>query len=134
MGRSVDAIRNFTIQNKMDGSGDHEVILSDTDHEETSWTYSSVSNVYDFFEKAGMDTITAQTLLPQYSEGIVFDLLLEEQEINFLKNLTPPSICLELMEKYELLKKAKENEPNMEFKMEWLKDKWSRGFYVFIND
>lgn len=79
MGRSVDAIRNFTIQNKMDGSGDHEVILSDTDHEETSWTYSSVSNVYDFFEKAGMDTITVQTLLPQYSEGIVFDLLLEEQ-------------------------------------------------------
>ncbi|MED0993541.1 hypothetical protein [Bacillus nitratireducens] len=102
------------------------------EYQSTSWTYLSLSYLQDFLESTGLSRDTILELLPINFKGIVWGFL-ENEDIKFIHTLTSPNRCLEILEEYKLMEVAVTYEPNMEFKLRWLKDRWEKGYYVFAN-
>ncbi|MRB61559.1 hypothetical protein GH880_29285 [Bacillus thuringiensis] len=46
---------------------------------------------------------------------------------------TSPNRCLELVETHKLMERTHEYVPNMKDELQWLKDRWEKGFYIFVN-
>ncbi|MEX0135208.1 hypothetical protein MRBLBA71_001803 [Bacillus nitratireducens] len=124
----IEAIRHT----ECSGTNSDKNLNLGEEYQSTSWTYSSLSYLQDFLESSGLSGDTILELLPINFKGIVWGFL-ENEDIKFIHTLTSPNRCLEILEEYKLMEVAVTYEPNMEFKLRWLKDRWEKGYYVFAN-
>lgn len=124
----IEAIRHT----ECSGTNSNRNLDLGEEYQSTSWTYLSLSYLQDFLESSGLNRDMILELLPINFKGIVWDFL-ENEDIKFIRTLTSPNRCLEILEEYKLMEVAVTYEPNMEFKLRWLKDRWEKGYYVFAN-
>lgn len=126
---SIEAIRNFLIQ---DTECYREMIIQENDYDNTKWNYTTFIDMNNYLKKTDMDQETVQEFLSVSFEGISFGSV-TERGMTFIHSLTSPKRCLELIETYNLMERTNEYIPNMKNQLQWLKDRWEKGFYIFIN-
>ncbi|MFJ8119965.1 hypothetical protein [Bacillus mycoides] len=126
---SIDAIRNFLIQ---DMESYREMILQENDYDNMKWSYTTFIDMNNYLKKTNMDQEEIQELLSVSREGISFGSV-TTPDMLFIHSLTSPNRCLELVETYKLMERTNEYFPNMKEELQWLKDQWEKGFYIFVN-
>ncbi|PHD05848.1 hypothetical protein COF54_16450 [Bacillus toyonensis] len=126
---SIDAIRNFLIH---DMESYREMLLQENDYDNMKWSYTTFIDMNNYLKKTNMDQEEIQELLSVSREGISFDSV-TKRDMLFIHSLTSPNRCLELVETYKLMERTNEYVPNMKKELQWLKDRWEKGFYIFVN-
>ncbi|MGU9546067.1 hypothetical protein [Bacillus cereus] len=126
---SIDAIRNFLIQ---DMESYHEMILQENDYDNMKWSYTTFIDMNNYLKKTNMNQKEIQELLSLSRKGISFGSV-TTRDMFFIHSLTSPNRCLELVETYKLMERTNEYVPNMNEELQWLKDRWEKGFYIFVN-
>ncbi|KFM95229.1 hypothetical protein D0U04_27455 [Bacillus clarus] len=124
----IEAIKNTEVN----GTDIYKNLNIGEGYQSTSWTYLSLSYLQDFFESSGLSRDTILELLPISFKGIIWNFL-EDEDVEFIRALTNPKRCLEILEEFSLMEAAVTYEPSMEFKLGWLKERWEKGYYVFAN-
>ncbi|MGX5575912.1 hypothetical protein [Bacillus toyonensis] len=126
---SIDAIRNFSIQ---DMESYREMLLQENDYDSMKWCYTTFIDMNNYLKKTNMNQEEIQELLSVSREGISFGSVTKRGML-FIHSLTNPRRCLELVETYKLMERTHEHVPNMKAELQWLKDRWEKGFYIFVN-
>lgn len=124
----IEAIRNI----EFNGTEQYAILPHRNGFQSAMWTHLSLSHLQNFLESSGLSREGVLELLPVNFKGIIWERL-EEEDIDFIRRLTSPDRCLEILEKFNLIEEAASYEPNMEYKLKWLKERWQKGFYVFAN-
>ncbi|PFE12741.1 hypothetical protein [Bacillus cereus] len=126
---SIDAIRNFLIQ---DMESYREMILQENDYDNMKWSYTTFIDMNNYLKKTNMNQEEIQELLSVSRKGISFGSV-TTRDMLFIHSLTSPNRCLELVETYKLMERTNEYVPNMKDELQWLTDRWEKGFYIFVN-
>ena len=109
-----------------------KMILQENDYENMKWNYTTFIDIYNYLKKTNMDQKEIQELLPVSFYEISFGSV-TRRGMNFIHSLSGPKRCLELLETYKLMERTSEYVPNMQDELQWLKDRWEKGFYIFVN-
>ena len=126
---SINAIRNFFIQDMESYS---EMLLQENDYDSMKWRYTTFIDMNNYLKKTNMNQEEIQELLSVSREGISFGSVTKRGML-FIHSLTSPNRCLELVETYKLMERTHEYVPKMKDELQWLKDRWEKGFYIFVN-
>ncbi|ENQ3106220.1 hypothetical protein ACEOWJ_002228 [Bacillus cereus] len=124
----IEAIKNI----EFNTAENYTYIPFEDEYQSTMWTYLSLSYLQNFLESSGLSREDILELLPVSFKGVIWGSL-ETEDIDFIRRLTKPKRCLEIVEQFNLMESAALYEPNLEYKLRWLKVRWQKGYYVFAN-
>lgn len=124
----IEAIKNI----EFNTAENYTYIPFGDGYESTMWTYLSLSYLQNFLESLGLSREYILELLPVSFKGVIWGSL-EAEDIDFIRRLTKPKKCLEIVEQFNLMESVALYEPNLEYKLRWLKVRWLKGYYVFAN-
>ncbi|EEL73201.1 hypothetical protein ACS2CL_19960 [Bacillus cereus group sp. BceL296] len=128
MGYSIQALRNFNIDR-----ASYKVIIDDNDIECTDWSHKEFRDFYDFLESAGLDTKSIFELLPIDYNNVSLRLTeLEDKDMDFLESLTHPNKCIQIINQYKLIELAEGH--TAESYLIWLRDLWTKGFFIILGN
>lgn len=124
----IEAIKSY----ELNCNGLERFTFLGEEYQSTNWSYLSLSYLQNFLETSGVDRDMILELLPINFKGIVWNSL-ENENLEFLNALTTPKRCLEILDRYNLMDSAATYTPSMEYKLRWLKERWRKGYYIFVN-
>jgi hypothetical protein len=129
LGYAINGIKNYTV---FVNEGEFELVLNEeTDFVRKNWTVDFCRGISKYMKELGLYDVWNK-LLPRDIDFPLWERL-EDRHIDWIKNLPDPTDCLCILEETNLMLKAKDDKDIL-YNLEWLKDKWEQGFYIYLSN
>ena len=98
------------------------------------YTYGFALFVIDFMKENGLGHQWNKILPPAMDTSMSYEFILDEEEMDWVKNLPDPAWCLQIFNDVKDLEgQALKHSENMHDAVTWLKHQWSEGYQIYID-